>query len=258
MATSRFARVFGRRETFQLKPTVRGSATATCPRRCSVGSSASRRSTTPRSTSAPGKGGGSGRHRRRLSIADATEGGHVHADRPGLRRPVASSAGTTRCPRQGTVIGLAAPSVQQELDVAVPAERERAARSSATGRGRGPVLFVYGTLRPGDVRWPFLEPFVADDGIDDTVAVPCSTPVSAIPPRCSTRAPRTTIAGPHVRAAFRSGSTRHSRCSTRRRTPCRAVPSGGGHDRAGRQAWAYAYGDGLDLTPIPSGDWFAR
>lgn len=28
-------------------------------------------------------------------------------------------------------------------------------------------LFVYGTLRPGQRRWPFLEPFVVDEGHDD-------------------------------------------------------------------------------------------
>jgi gamma-glutamylcyclotransferase (GGCT)/AIG2-like uncharacterized protein YtfP len=27
-------------------------------------------------------------------------------------------------------------------------------------------LFVYGTLRPGQQRWPFLEPFVVDEGHD--------------------------------------------------------------------------------------------
>jgi gamma-glutamylcyclotransferase (GGCT)/AIG2-like uncharacterized protein YtfP len=31
-------------------------------------------------------------------------------------------------------------------------------------------LFVYGTLRPGQQRWPFLEPYVADEGHDTTVA----------------------------------------------------------------------------------------
>ena len=31
-------------------------------------------------------------------------------------------------------------------------------------------LFVYGTLRPGQQRWPFLEPFVVDEGHDDSVA----------------------------------------------------------------------------------------
>jgi gamma-glutamylcyclotransferase (GGCT)/AIG2-like uncharacterized protein YtfP len=31
-------------------------------------------------------------------------------------------------------------------------------------------LFVYGTLRPGQLRWPFLEPFVTDEGHDESVA----------------------------------------------------------------------------------------
>ena len=31
-------------------------------------------------------------------------------------------------------------------------------------------LFVYGTLRPGQQRWLFLEPFVMDEGHDDSVA----------------------------------------------------------------------------------------
>ena len=31
-------------------------------------------------------------------------------------------------------------------------------------------LFVYGTLRPGQQRWPFLAPFVMDDGNDDSVS----------------------------------------------------------------------------------------
>ena len=30
-------------------------------------------------------------------------------------------------------------------------------------------LFVYGTLRPGQERWPHLAPFVVDQGHDDTV-----------------------------------------------------------------------------------------
>jgi gamma-glutamylcyclotransferase (GGCT)/AIG2-like uncharacterized protein YtfP len=29
-------------------------------------------------------------------------------------------------------------------------------------------LFVYGTLRPGQPRWPFLAPFVTDEGHDDS------------------------------------------------------------------------------------------
>ena len=30
-------------------------------------------------------------------------------------------------------------------------------------------LFVYGTLRPGEQRWPYLAPFVVDEGNDDAV-----------------------------------------------------------------------------------------
>jgi gamma-glutamylcyclotransferase (GGCT)/AIG2-like uncharacterized protein YtfP len=30
-------------------------------------------------------------------------------------------------------------------------------------------LFVYGTLRPGQQRWPFLEPFVTDEGHHESV-----------------------------------------------------------------------------------------
>ena len=40
------------------------------------------------------------------------------------------------------------------------------------GRPVDPMIdhvFVYGTLRPGDVRWSFLEPFVTDDGAADSV-----------------------------------------------------------------------------------------
>jgi gamma-glutamylcyclotransferase (GGCT)/AIG2-like uncharacterized protein YtfP len=31
-------------------------------------------------------------------------------------------------------------------------------------------LFVYGTLRPGQQRWPFLAPFVIDEGRDESVS----------------------------------------------------------------------------------------
>jgi gamma-glutamylcyclotransferase (GGCT)/AIG2-like uncharacterized protein YtfP len=31
-------------------------------------------------------------------------------------------------------------------------------------------LFVYGTLRPGEVRWQHLAPFVVGEGVDTTVA----------------------------------------------------------------------------------------
>ena len=52
-----------------------------------------------------------------------------------------------------------------------------AAAAAAATLGRQPPtgaminrLFVYGTLRPGEVRWKFLEPFVDGEGYDDSVA----------------------------------------------------------------------------------------
>ena len=65
-------------------------------------------------------------------------------------------------------------------------------------------------------------------------------------------------------AAARTGSapTRSTRRSTRS-TPRRASVPGGyragrRHRPAGRRRWAYEYGDGLELTPIASGDWLDR
>jgi len=117
-------------------------------------------------------------------------------------------------------------------------------------------LFVYGTLRRGDVRWHFLEPFVVDDGNDDTVAgdvydTGCDYPA----------------------AIFRTSGTIHGRAyelvqATRQR--CLEILDevegvvDGDYRRveittsAGVRCWAYEYGSGLDLTLIESGDWFRR
>ena len=117
-------------------------------------------------------------------------------------------------------------------------------------------LFVYGTLRPGDVRWSFLEPYADDVGIDDTVPgalfdTGLGYP-AAIFDRPGTITGRTyglrvdrleealavldeeedTVLGLYRRVSVITGR--------------------------GIEAWAYAYGSGLDLTPIDSGDWFRR
>ena len=117
-------------------------------------------------------------------------------------------------------------------------------------------LFVYGTLRPGDVRWPLLEPFVTDPGVTDTA---------------SGRLYDTGLDYPA--AVFGGEGTvigRTYRLRTDRLDEALAVldeeedtvlglyrridiVTGGGV-----RAWAYQYGDGLELTPIESGDWFLR
>lgn len=117
-------------------------------------------------------------------------------------------------------------------------------------------LFVYGTLRPGDVRWTLLERYVADEGVDDTA---------------SGRVYDTGLDYPA--AVFGEGGWIHGRTyrlkaellaealavldeeeDTVAGLYCRVRVTTAG----GTEAWAYAYGDGLELTLIPSGDWFDR
>lgn len=117
-------------------------------------------------------------------------------------------------------------------------------------------LFVYGTLRPGDVRWPILAPFVVDGGIDDTVTGMLYDTGLDYPA-----------------AVFGGAGTIHGRTFALLGASLdRALAVldeeedtvGGLYTRvrvrtgAGVRAWAYAYGAGLDLTPITSGDWLAH
>lgn len=116
------------------------------------------------------------------------------------------------------------------------------------------ALFVYGTLRPGDVRWHLLEPFVVDGGWPDTVAGELFDTGFDYPA-----------------AVFARAGTIHGQCFALLETSVgRALDVldevegvvAGEYERVtvrtgrGVQAWAYAGGGGLDLTPIPSGDWF--
>lgn len=117
-------------------------------------------------------------------------------------------------------------------------------------------LFVYGTLRPGDARWPILEPFVTDEGIDDSVGGSLYDTGLDYPA-----------------AIFDDGGTIRGRTYGLRIDAVeRALEVldrvegtvGGRYHRVvvttgqGMTAWAYQYGDGLDLTKIDSGDWFDR
>lgn len=115
-------------------------------------------------------------------------------------------------------------------------------------------LFVYGTLRPGDVRWHLLAPFVIDAGWPDTV-----------------RGQLFDTGFDYPAASFRGRGTIHGQSFALLETSQSraldvlddvegvvegeysrvAVRTGRGID-----AWAYAGGERLDLAPIPSGDWF--
>lgn len=119
------------------------------------------------------------------------------------------------------------------------------------------ALFVYGTLRPGDVRWSFLEPYAADEGVDDTVAgtvydTGLGYPAAIFGGGDGTIAGRTYRLHEHLldEALAVLDEEEDTVEGLYRRV---AVTT----DR-GVAAWAYAYGDGLELTLIESGDWFRR
>jgi gamma-glutamylcyclotransferase (GGCT)/AIG2-like uncharacterized protein YtfP len=115
-------------------------------------------------------------------------------------------------------------------------------------------VFVYGTLRPRDVRWPILEPFVVDAGMVDT------TDGSLFDTGLD-----------YPAAIFRTGDTIVGQTVALLESSIRHALDvldevedivGGEYSRVlvrtgnGIDAWAYAYGTGLTLTPIASGDWF--
>lgn len=126
------------------------------------------------------------------------------------------------------------------------------------------ALFVYGTLRPGDVRWHLLEPFAADEGVDDAVTGLLYDTGLGYP---------AAVFGTDGdgRADPLPGVVRGRRYELRTEVLDEALRAldteehsvAGGYHRvvvtthSGRAAWAYAYGSGLDLVPIPCGDWLA-
>ena len=117
-------------------------------------------------------------------------------------------------------------------------------------------LFVYGTLRPGDVRWSFLEPFVVDDGVDD--AVPGALYDTGLDFPAARFDEPGTIRGRTYRLRRETIDEALDVLDEVEATVHGfyhriAITTGGGV-----LAWAYQYGEGLELTPIASGDWFER
>jgi gamma-glutamylcyclotransferase (GGCT)/AIG2-like uncharacterized protein YtfP len=114
-------------------------------------------------------------------------------------------------------------------------------------------LFVYGTLQPGDVRWPILEPYVAGNGSADEVAGRVYDTGRGYP---------AAIFGEHGTIFGRTYQLREDRIDEALASLDEeesSVP--GGYRRvvvttaAGTRAWAYQYGGELELAPIVSGNW---
>lgn len=115
-------------------------------------------------------------------------------------------------------------------------------------------LFVYGTLRPGDVRWHVLSPFVVDGGWLDTVAgelfdTGLDYPAAVFNGRGTIRGHTFALLEASIERALEVLDEVEGIVDGEYR---RVVVRTG----RGVTAWAYASGDGLTLTPIASGDWF--
>ena len=124
------------------------------------------------------------------------------------------------------------------------------------GDGVLPHLFVYGTLRPGDVRWSFLAPWVVDDGFDDAVTgrlydTGLDYPAAVFGDGGLVAGRTYELHRETLQEALRIIDDEEDTVLGRYRRV--AVRTAGGV-----RAWAYEYGTGLELTPIPSGDWFLR
>jgi gamma-glutamylcyclotransferase (GGCT)/AIG2-like uncharacterized protein YtfP len=116
-------------------------------------------------------------------------------------------------------------------------------------------VFVYGTLLPGDVRWRYLEQFVSDEGTVDAVTGSLYDTGFDYPAAIFDTDGNSTIVG------------RTFEIAPSLLDDCLAVLDveedivGGRYRRVavrthgGTDVWAYQYGSGLEITPIPSGDW---
>ena len=117
-------------------------------------------------------------------------------------------------------------------------------------------LFVYGTLRPGDVRWALLRPFVVGRGDADEVdgelydtGLDYPAAVFGGPGRIVGQTFEL-IADTLEQALAVLDEEEDTVDGLYRRVAIRT--------RGGRDVWAYEYGAGLTLVPITSGDWFVR
>jgi gamma-glutamylcyclotransferase (GGCT)/AIG2-like uncharacterized protein YtfP len=119
-------------------------------------------------------------------------------------------------------------------------------------------LFVYGTLRRGDVRWPLLERFVVDDGWSDAVRGELFDTGLDYPAAIFDAASPGLITGETYTLLADSLSDALTRLDEEEGTVEGLYERVQIVTERGVTAWAYAFGSGLSLTPIPSGDWLTH
>lgn len=120
------------------------------------------------------------------------------------------------------------------------------------------TLFVYGTLLPGDVRWPILEPFAADEGVSDAVHGELFDTGLEYPAAIFDSTSPQLVYGRRYELHRGSLDEALRRLDIEEDVVLGLYRRVGVTTEAGIAAWAYQYGEGLDLTPIPSGNWFDR
>lgn len=125
-------------------------------------------------------------------------------------------------------------------------------------------MFVYGTLRPGEERWPLLAPFIVDEGWDDAVPgrlydTGHGYPGATFLPDDPTGNGTTDLVIGRTVHLLTASLTRALEVLDHEEDIVeglyrRVLVT----TRTGTLAWAYEWADSLDLAPIASGDWCRR
>jgi gamma-glutamylcyclotransferase (GGCT)/AIG2-like uncharacterized protein YtfP len=119
-------------------------------------------------------------------------------------------------------------------------------------------LFVYGTLRRGDVRWPLLERFVVDAGWPDAVRGELFDTGHDYPAAIFDAESPGLITGETYTLLAHSLDDALTRLDEEEGTVEGLYQRVEVTTERGVTAWAYAFGAGPPLTPIPSGDWLTH
>ena len=118
-------------------------------------------------------------------------------------------------------------------------------------------LFVYGTLLPGESRWHFLQQFVDDEGVVDSVAghlfdTGCGYPAAVFSAAASLIHGRVFVLDVDQLDHALEVLDQVEGAADGQYRRVQVV------SESGPTAWAYAYGEGLSLTPIAHGSWLDR
>lgn len=125
------------------------------------------------------------------------------------------------------------------------------------GMPRVGYLFAYGTLLPGEPRWRHLERFVVDEGAADAVSGRLFDTGRGYPAALFDD-PTSRIVGRTFALLDASRDQALSHLDEVEGAVAGLYTRVLVRTDAGVLAYAYEFGGGLDLTPIPSGDWHDR